>query len=90
MMSVIVDPAAFDAPDAEAEADAFVEWVKASPLAADAERIYAPGEPERATRAEREANGIPVDPETWRQIRTAALAAGLSQEQADSWSAHLR
>jgi uncharacterized oxidoreductase len=89
MLSVIVDPAAFDAPDAEAEADAFVEWVKASPLVAGAERIYAPGEPERVTRAEREANGIPVDPETWRQIHAAALKAGLSQEQADNWSAHL-
>jgi uncharacterized oxidoreductase len=90
MLSVIADPAAFDAPNAEAEADAFVEWVKASPLAGGAERIYAPGEPERATRAEREANGIPVDPQTWRQIREAALAAGLSQEDADSWSARLQ
>jgi uncharacterized oxidoreductase len=90
MLSVIVDPAAFDAPDAEAEADAFIEWVKASPLAAGAERLYAPGEPERATRAEREANGIPVDPETWRQIREAALSAGLPTEQADSWATRLR
>ncbi|MFM0020144.1 malate/lactate/ureidoglycolate dehydrogenase [Paraburkholderia azotifigens] len=90
MLSVIADPAAFDAPNAEAEADAFVEWVKASPLADGAERIYAPGEPERATRAEREANGIPVDPQTWRQIREAALAAGLSQEAADNWSARLQ
>ncbi len=90
MLSVIVDPAAFDAPDAQAEADAFVEWVKASPLAAGAERIYAPGEPERATRAEREANGVPVDPETWRQIREAALAAGLSLERTDSWAARLK
>ncbi|MEM5436314.1 malate/lactate/ureidoglycolate dehydrogenase [Paraburkholderia diazotrophica] len=90
MLSVIVDPHAFDAPNAEAEADAFIEWVKASPLAAGTERIYAPGEPERATRAEREANGIPVDPETWRQIRDAALAAGLSREHADGWSVRLR
>lgn len=90
MMSVIIDPAAFDAPNAEAEADAFVEWVKASPLAAGTERLYAPGEPERATRADREAHGIPVDPATWQQIRHAALAAGVQKEQVDSWSARLQ
>jgi len=90
MMSVIVDPTAFDAPDAEAEADAFIAWVKSSRLAAGVERIQAPGEPERATRAEREANGIPVDAETWRQIREAALAAGVPQERADDWAARLQ
>src|SRR5260370_17636197 len=51
MTSVIVDPNAFDAPNAQAEADAFVEWVKASPLAANTERIMVPGEPEQARRA---------------------------------------
>jgi uncharacterized oxidoreductase len=90
MLSVIIDPAAFDAPDAQAEAEAFIDWVKASPLAAGTERIYEPGEPERLTRAQREAKGIPVDPATWTQIREAALAVGMSEEDARRWNACLR
>ncbi|MFM0339610.1 malate/lactate/ureidoglycolate dehydrogenase [Paraburkholderia fungorum] len=90
MLSVIIDPAAFDAPNAQAEADAFIEWVKASPLAAGADRIYEPGEPERVTRAQREAEGVPIDPATWAQIRAAALAVGMSEAQAGEWFARLR
>jgi uncharacterized oxidoreductase len=54
-----------------------------------AERIYEPGEPERVTRAEREAEGIPVDAATWAQICAAALAVGMSAEQISHWSAFL-
>src|SRR6266702_815094 len=82
MLSVIVDPAAFDAADAQAEAGAFIDWVKASPLAAGVDRIYEPGEPERMMRARREAEGIPVDHATWAQIRAAALAVGVSEQDA--------
>jgi len=90
MLSVIIDPAAFDAPDAQAEADAFIAWVKASPLAAGVDHIYEPGEPERVTRAEREAKGIPVDAATWTQICTAALAVGMHADQVARWSALLK
>ena len=31
-----------------------------------------PGDPERRTRAERVANGIPIDDETWRELVAAA------------------
>jgi uncharacterized oxidoreductase len=77
MTSVIVDPNAFDAPNAQAEADAFVEWVKASPLAAGTDKIMVPGEPEQARRADLNANGIPIDPTTWQQIRAAAVQSGM-------------
>ncbi|MGF6572567.1 LDH2 family malate/lactate/ureidoglycolate dehydrogenase [Paraburkholderia sp. GAS333] len=90
MLSVIVDPAAFDAPDAQAEADAFIDWVKASPHAAGVSQIYEPGEPERMTRAQREAEGIPIDPATWAQIRDAALSVGMSVEEVARSSAHWR
>ncbi|MGA3250465.1 MAG: Ldh family oxidoreductase, partial [Paraburkholderia sp.] len=90
MLSVVINPVAFDAPNAEAEADAFLEWVKASPLAAGTERIQAPGEPERAIRAEREARGVPVDPATWQQIGDAALAVGMPAEQVERWAQHLQ
>ncbi|SMG56097.1 malate/lactate/ureidoglycolate dehydrogenase [Paraburkholderia susongensis] len=90
MLSVIIDPAAFDAANAQAEADAFIAWVKDSPLAAGTERIYEPGEPERVRRAQREAEGIPIDAATWTQIHEAARAVGMSEEETARWSAHLR
>ena len=90
MLSVIINPAAFDAPNAEAEAQAFVDWVKAAPLAAGTARIQEPGEPERATRAEREAHGVPVDRTTWQQIGDAARAVGMPAEQVERWAGKLR
>jgi uncharacterized oxidoreductase len=77
MLSVIVDPNVFDAPDAEAEADAFIEWVKAAPTADGHGEICVPGEPERRLKEERGAQGIPIDTTTWKQITAAAQAVGM-------------
>src|ERR1700756_1533628 len=90
MLSVILDPMALDAPNAEAEADAFVEWVKASPLAAGTDRIYAPGEPELTMRAERGENGVPVDLATWQQILDAARDSGMPAGDLEAWSRKAR
>lgn len=84
MLSVIIDPAAFDAVDAEVEAQAFVEWVKASPRLAGYDDIYLPGEPENLRKAERRETGIPIDTTSWRQITEAALAVGLDAGEVDS------
>jgi uncharacterized oxidoreductase len=90
MTSVILDPNAFDAPAAQAEAEAFVEWVKASPRSAGVEQIYAPGEPEEARRAERGAAGVAIDPTTWRQIREAAEKAGMATSEIETFAEALR
>jgi uncharacterized oxidoreductase len=34
--------------------------------------VLIPGDPERRTRAERIANGVPIDDETWRELVAAA------------------
>jgi uncharacterized oxidoreductase len=86
MLSVILDPRAFDAMSAQQEADAFVDWVKASPLAEGVAQIQVPGEPERRNRLERETNGVPVDGQTWRQIREAACSLGMPAEEAAKWA----
>jgi uncharacterized oxidoreductase len=86
MTSVILDPNAFDAPAAQAEAEAFVEWVKTSRVAPGVERIYAPGEPEDARREERVANGVPIDPTTWQQIRDAAKQSGMPEGEIEAFS----
>lgn len=78
MMSVIVSPAAFDAPDAQGEADAFIAWLKASRRAQGVDEVLLPGEPELARRAERSAHGTPVDKATWKQISDTARAVGMT------------
>jgi uncharacterized oxidoreductase len=82
MLSVIIDPTALDAPDAEAEAEAFVDWVKASPLAAGTEQVYLPGEVEQGFRKERAAAGIPIDGTTWAQLNEAARSLGVPAPEA--------
>lgn len=90
MTSVIVDPNAFDAPAAQAEAEAFLEWMKASPRAAGVDAIYAPGEPEEARRADRTANGIAIDPTTWKQIRDSATKSGMPEADIEKFAAALK
>jgi uncharacterized oxidoreductase len=85
MLSVLIDPNAFDAADAQREADAFVAWAKASPQAGDAP-VQMPGEPEQASRVARTAEGIPVDRATWRQIRDSAAAIGFDDAALDAWT----
>jgi hypothetical protein len=72
MFTVLVDPdrlgtrASF-----EAEALAFVDWLRKSPAAPGFEGVRIAGEPERAARAER-ARGIAIDDQTWAEIVAAA------------------
>jgi uncharacterized oxidoreductase len=47
-------------------------YITASPPAHPDEPVLIPGDPERRTRAERIARGVPVDAETWREIVEAA------------------
>jgi uncharacterized oxidoreductase len=79
MMSVIVDPAAFDAPSGEREAQAFVDWLKATRREAGVDEILLPGERENATRRMRGEHGIPVDATSWAQIVDAARVAGVAE-----------
>ncbi len=90
MTTVIIDPNAFDAPNIQAEADAFVEWVKASPLAAGTDRIMVPGEPELARRELLAAHGVPIDPTTWQQIEDAACKSGMPRAEIASYSAQFK
>ncbi|MFM0135220.1 malate/lactate/ureidoglycolate dehydrogenase [Caballeronia grimmiae] len=90
MTSVILDPNAFDAPAAQAEAEAFLEWMKASPRAEGIDAIYAPGEPEEARRAERRASGVPIDPTTWKQIRESAQKSGMAEADIEKFASALK
>ena len=72
MLSILIDPRIYGTQDVCAQqAAAFVAWVKASPPRAGQEVLIA-GDPERRTKAQRSAHGIPVDNTTWNEIRAAA------------------
>jgi uncharacterized oxidoreductase len=80
MLTIILDPTMFGERAAfEREIDAFTAWVKASPPAPGVKAVQVPGDPERASRAVREKNGIPVDDETWSQLLEAAQRVGLNR-----------
>ncbi len=80
MLSIFIAPAVYDSGEAVlAEARRFVDWVKASPPANSGEPVLAPGDFERATRAARLANGVPLDDKSWRDLVSAATSVGLAQ-----------
>jgi hydroxycarboxylate dehydrogenase B len=78
MFSVLVDPAAIAEPAVFArEAEAFIEWVKASPPREGFEPVCIAGDPERVSSARRTAEGVPVDANTWQEILAAATKLGV-------------
>ena len=78
MFSVLLDPARLAEPKQfETEALAFIEWVKASPPRDGLAPVSIAGDPERAWRARRTAEGVPVDATTWQEILAAGTQLGV-------------
>jgi uncharacterized oxidoreductase len=78
-LMICLDPARFlPVADFQAQVDALFQWVRATPLAAGSKEILIPGEPEARTAAERDATGIAIEEETWRQIQACLPGAGVS------------
>jgi uncharacterized oxidoreductase len=78
MLSILIDPAALGGGEAfAAEAQAFAESLLAVPPREGFERVLLAGDPERATRARRAAEGVPVDATTWREILDGAASVGV-------------
>jgi uncharacterized oxidoreductase len=76
--ATLLDPERFRGRDAfDQDVDQLVDYIKSSKLAEGFNEILIPGEPERKERARREREGIPVDDETWRQIRQTAERYGV-------------
>jgi uncharacterized oxidoreductase len=81
MLSVIIDPArvAGDVVFAAA-AEEMMDYVTAARPADPDLPVLVPGDPERASRAERRANGVPVDETTWGQIVEVAESFGFTPD----------
>jgi uncharacterized oxidoreductase len=61
----------------KSEIDAVIAYFKASPPAKRGLPVLVPGDPERLSRAERVAKGIPIDATTWGELKGAADAVAL-------------
>lgn len=85
MVAFVIDPARLIDQDwMRAEIDAVVDYVKSSPAAEPGKPVLAPGDPERAARADRHANGLPIDDITWGEILEAGEKVGLSRAEAEA------
>jgi uncharacterized oxidoreductase len=81
MLTIVIDPSRLvDRELLREEIAAMTQYITASPPAHPDEPVLIPGDPERRTRAERIANGVPIDDETWREITAAARAINLLVE----------
>ena len=80
MTAIVLDPARLgDVGWIRGEVDAMASYAKGSPPADPALPVLVPGEPERLSRAERKATGVPLDGESWEQLLDAGETLGLSR-----------
>ena len=78
MLAIVIDPDAFGGRDPfEAEAEAMLAYIASTAPAEGFDRVRLPGEPERESLERRSVEGIPIDDNTWAQIREAAASVGL-------------
>jgi uncharacterized oxidoreductase len=81
MLSVIIDPRALHGSDAwEKAADEFLDGMLKINPREGFDRVMLAGDPERRTREQRLAQGLPVDKTTWQQILDAAQSVGLDPQ----------
>ena len=80
MLSVILDPSAIgDLAAYDAEVTAMIDYIYASEAAEGIDKVLVPGDPERQSVAARSQAGIDIDDNSWQDITSAAVAAGMSE-----------
>jgi hydroxycarboxylate dehydrogenase B len=85
MLSIVIAPEAYaDAGAIGAEIRRHLEFVKSARPRTPGGEVLLPGEPERRVRAERLANGIPIDPTTWEHILASGAQVGLARGDLES------
>lgn len=80
MLSIVIDPRRLvDGDWLAGEVDTLLDYLRSCPPADPDAPVLVPGDPERATKAQRLAEGIPVDRSTWHQLVEAAALAGVDE-----------
>ncbi len=77
MFSIYVDAAALDTGGFAGEVSDFVAWARTARPVDPAAPVLAPGDPERARRRAREADGIPLEEDTLRSLLDVAARHGV-------------
>jgi uncharacterized oxidoreductase len=81
MLAIVIDPSRIvDKAWMIDEIAAMTAYVTASPPRRPDEPVLIPGDPERANRARRLKEGVPIDEETWREIAAAARTVNVLVE----------
>ena len=80
MLSILFDPSRLvEQSWMHQEMEALVDYFKASPPADPSQPVQIAGEPERTMRAQRGAQGIPIDENTWEQIMNCGEMYGMNR-----------
>jgi uncharacterized oxidoreductase len=81
MLSIYLAPAHFGSPEAfRAEAARYIAWFRESRPSTRGGEVLTPGQPEARARADRLANGVPLQPDTWAALQAAAREVGLAAD----------
>ena len=88
MLTIVIDPQRLGTADAFArETRQFLDWLRAGRPAPGFDKVRIAGDPEREYRAKRERDGIPVDEQTWKEIRSASVKVKLDPERVHALAA---
>jgi uncharacterized oxidoreductase len=80
MLSFYVDPKVIDTTGFfDGEVSRYTDFIRQTKPIAGVESVLVPGDPERKTRAERTANGVPLPDDTWAAIVNTAREVGVSE-----------
>lgn len=78
MLSIYISPGFLGSDDAfAAEARGYIDFLKSSRPAIPGKDVLLPGEPERRTKADRLANGVPLPDEVWESLGAVARDSGI-------------
>lgn len=82
LFGILIDPARLEPDEAarRSRIDSYLAFVRAAKPQDPAYPVLVPGDKERATREQRQRDGIPIDSQTWSQITAAAAHFGLDAE----------
>jgi hydroxycarboxylate dehydrogenase B len=86
MLSILIDPAQLGTASWVTETEAYLEWLRRSPVAAGSAGVRLPGEPERENRERCARDGVALDRQSWEEIVGAAAQLGLERAQCEALS----
>jgi uncharacterized oxidoreductase len=85
MLSILIDPAQLGVASRwVTESEAYLDWLRDSPVAAGTDGVRLPGEPEREHRERCARDGITLDRQSWEEIIAAATQLGLKRGECET------